>query len=91
MASYPSTKIVASQTCLKLQYIFGSQSCEAVGTACLQKAISVFLPLTVNHFIAGLKIGNLNTYFRFTVLHAVVFHTPIFIPVSKFICNKRED
>jgi hypothetical protein len=41
-AAFPSTKIVASQTCSKLQYTFGTQSCEAVGTACLQKAISVF-------------------------------------------------
>ena len=45
------------------------------------KKQSPFLPITVNNLIAGLKIGNLNTYFRFTVLQTVVFHTPIFIPV----------
>lgn len=55
------------------------------------KKQSPFLPLTINHFIAGLKIGNLNTYFRFTVLHTVVFHTSIFIPVSEFIRNNHED
>jgi len=55
------------------------------------KKQSPFLPLTINHFIARLKIGNLNTYFRFTVLYTVVFHTPIFILVSEFIRNKYED
>jgi hypothetical protein len=44
--------------------------------------------MTINLFIAGLKIGNLNTYFKFTALQTMGFHIPILFPSqSLYVIN----
>jgi len=70
---------MASQTCLKLQHIFGTQSCEAVGNACLQKAISVFATNNKSFYCRLKKLEilihilDLQFYTRWSFIHPFLF------------------